>query len=39
VTPEGLDPDELRVREETSRKLRTNPEPYLAEYTSRFGTY
>ena len=34
-----MDPDELRVREETLRKLRANPEPYLAEYTSRFGTY
>ena len=37
MTPEGMEPDELRVREETSRKLRTNPEPYLAEYSSRFG--
>jgi hypothetical protein len=32
-----MDPDELRVCEETLRKLRANPEPYLAEYTSRFG--
>ena len=32
-----MESDELRVREETSRKLRTNPEPYLAQYSSRFG--
>jgi hypothetical protein len=32
-----MEPDELRVREETLRKLRANPEPYLAEYTSKFG--
>ena len=32
-----MDPDELVVREETLRKLRANPETYLAEYTSRFG--
>jgi hypothetical protein len=32
-----MDPDELRVCEETLRKLRANPEPYLAEYTSEFA--
>jgi Zeta toxin len=32
-----MGPDELRVREETLRKLRANPELYLAEYTSRFA--
>jgi hypothetical protein len=32
-----MDPEELRVREETLRKLRENPEAYLAEYTSKFG--
>ena len=32
-----MDPDELRVREETLRKLRANPEPYLAEYIGKFG--
>jgi hypothetical protein len=32
-----MDPEELRVREETLRKLRANPEAYLAEYTSKFG--
>jgi hypothetical protein len=30
-------PDELRAREETLRKLRANPEAYLAEYTNKFG--
>ena len=30
-------PDELRAREETLRKLRANPEAYLAEYSSKFG--
>src|ERR1700722_11482909 len=29
--------DELHVRDETLRKLRENPEHYLAEYTERFG--
>ena len=29
--------DELRVGEETLRKLRANPELYLAEYRSKFG--
>jgi hypothetical protein len=32
-----MDPDELRVREETLRDLRANPEPYLAEYSSKFA--
>jgi hypothetical protein len=32
-----MEPDEVRVREETLRKVRENPEQYLAEYTSRFG--
>ena len=32
-----MDPDELRVREETLGKLRENPEYYLAEYAGRFG--
>ena len=32
-----MDPDELRVGEETLRKLRANPELYLAEYSSKFG--
>ena len=32
-----MDADELRVQEETLRKLRANPEAYLAEYTSKFG--
>jgi hypothetical protein len=32
-----MDPEELHVREETLRKLRANPEPYLAEYTGKFG--
>jgi hypothetical protein len=32
-----MEPDELRVREETLRKLRANSEPYLAEYTNKFG--
>ena len=32
-----MDPEELRVREETLRKLRENPEGYLAEYTGKFG--
>jgi hypothetical protein len=29
--------DEIHVRDETLRKLRENPEHYLAEYTARFG--
>jgi hypothetical protein len=33
----GMDPDELRVRQETLAKLHANPEHYLAEYTKRFG--
>ena len=33
-----MEADELRVREETQRKLRENPEAYLAEYTSKFGS-
>ncbi len=32
-----MDPEELRVRQETLRKLRENPEAYLAEYTGKFG--
>jgi hypothetical protein len=32
-----MDPDELRVREETLRKLRANPELYLAEYSRKFA--
>jgi hypothetical protein len=32
-----MDPDELRVGEGTLRKLRVNPELYLAEYRSKFG--
>jgi len=32
-----MDPDELRVRAETLRKLRASPESYLAEYSSKFG--
>jgi hypothetical protein len=32
-----MDPDELRVREETLRKLREEPETYLAEYTRMFA--
>jgi hypothetical protein len=32
-----MEPDELRVREETLRKLRANSEPYLAEYANKFG--
>jgi hypothetical protein len=32
-----MDPEELRVRQETLCKLRANPEAYLAEYTSKFG--
>jgi hypothetical protein len=32
-----MDPDELRVREETLRKLRANPELYLVEYSSKFA--
>ena len=32
-----MDPDETRVGEETLRKLRVNPELYLAEYRSKFG--
>ena len=32
-----MEPDELRVREETLRKLRTNPEAYLADYSRKFG--
>src|ERR1039457_2084413 len=32
-----MDPEELHVREETLRELRANPEPYLAEYTGKFG--
>jgi hypothetical protein len=37
VPPEGMDPDELRVREETLRKLRANPEAYLAKYANQFA--
>jgi hypothetical protein len=32
-----MDPDELRVSEETLRKLRANPELYLTEYSGKFG--
>jgi hypothetical protein len=31
-----MDPDELRVSEETLRKLQADPEKYLAEYIARF---
>ena len=32
-----MDPDELRVREETLRILRANPELYLTEYNRKFA--
>ena len=32
-----MDPDELRVGEETLRKLRANPELYFAGYSRKFG--
>lgn len=32
-----MDAEELRVREETLRKLQQDPEQYLAEYAARFG--